>query len=378
MRVIHIFSGLYQGGAESQLEKLIYHSRSTEVEHIVISLKNDETPLMKKLMDNGIDVYCMGFNGWRSVLGFYKLKVQLKLLMTNSSVIQCWMYHANFFGLLTAYSLGMSNRVVWNIRRTQLPKGITGVFAKLCAIISNRIPVKIICCAEAAKVSHVIAGYNEKNISVIHNGIDIDLFIPNVSARNKFRIDLGFSTDDMVVGMVGRYAPIKGHIYLLQAFHHLLSDIENIKIKLVLVGRGIKNADNLQSLLNVSELDSHLTIMNERSDIWNVMPGFDLLCMPSESEGFPNVVAEAMSCGVPVLVTDVGDASIIVENTDMVVEPCKPMDIVDKISLFYQLPIKERMKYSESVRTQITSRFSIEMAWIAYRELYNQLIEFKK
>ncbi|MBF4333365.1 hypothetical protein EAY29_24400, partial [Vibrio anguillarum] len=70
MKVIHILSGLYQGGAESQLEKLILFSKNENISHVVISLKNDKTPLMQRFRDGGITVHCVGFNGIGVFVGF--------------------------------------------------------------------------------------------------------------------------------------------------------------------------------------------------------------------------------------------------------------------------------------------------------------------
>ncbi|MDE1211672.1 glycosyltransferase [Vibrio aestuarianus] len=375
MKVIHILSGLYQGGAESQLEKLILFSKNENISHVVISLKNDKTPLMQRFRDSGITVHCVGFNGIGVFVGFFRLKALLKQLTTPTTVIQCWMYHANFFGLLAAWLIGVSGQVVWNIRRTELPKGLTGLLATLSAKLSHILPVKIICCAEAAKESHIVAGYNSANMLVIHNGIDIELFKPDNEARVNFRNEITVVDNDFVIGMVGRYAPIKGHTYLLQAFERLLIEGKNRSIKLVLVGREIETALPLQALLALPLIKINLILLAERSDISKVMPGFDLLCLPSLSEGFPNVVAEAMASGVPALVTDVGDAAIIVDNNDMVIAPADINKLTEKISAFIDKSSSEKKEISERARKLVVTQFSVEHAWQEYHELYKRIIE---
>lgn len=377
MKVIHILSGLYQGGAESQLEKLILFSENENISHIVISLKNDKTPLMQRLRDNGITVYCMGFNGIGVFVGFFRLKALLKKITKPTTIIQCWMYHANFFGLLAAWLIGVSNQVVWNIRRTELPRGLTGLVTTFSAKLSNILPVKIVCCAEAAQKSHIVAGYNSENMLVIHNGIDIDLFKPDDEARAKFRNEISVANNDFIIGMVGRYAPIKGHVYLLQAFERLLNEGQNRSIKLVLVGREIEMAAPLQALFTSPLIKINLTLLAERSDISKVMPGFDLLCLPSLSEGFPNVVAEAMASGVPALVTDVGDASIIVDDNDMIIAPADIKQLTEKLSNFIDKSSSEKKEMSERARKHIVTQFSIEHAWLEYYKLYKRIIEDK-
>jgi len=376
LKVIHILSGLYQGGAESQLEKLINHSGCNSIEHIVISLKNEQTPLMQRFHDNNIRVYCLGFSGLGSLYGFVKLVKLLNRLNTSETIIQCWMYHANFFGLLAATCVGLSKKVVWNIRRTELPGGVTGVLSKLSAKLSNIIPVQIICCANAAKKSHIEAGYNPKNMRVIHNGIDVELFQPNQQQGLSFRKELDLSKSDFIIGMVGRYAPIKGHIYLLKAFKQLLEIMGTSakELKLVLIGRDIISAEPLQTLLTDPLLKKHLVIVPERCDIHQVMPAFNLLCLPSESEGFPNVVAEAMACGVPALVTDVGDAAVIVDNADMVIPLAQVGEMAEKLFIFINRNKLEKNELSNCARTRIITYFSVDRAWQEYFKIYNQVI----
>lgn len=375
MKIIHVFPNLAQGGAESQLERLINYSKELGVEHVVISLKNDETALMQRLKKNAVPVYSMGFNSiFSSLLGLFKLRSLLKKLVNEDTVIQCWMYHANFVGLLIAISLGLSKKLVWNIRRTELPKGATGFIALFSASLSN-LPGRVVCCAEAAKMSHIAVGYNSRNMLVIRNGIDIEIFRPDDMARVKFRNEISVTENDFVIGMVGRYAPIKGHLYLLQAFERLLMEGKHRSIKLVLVGREIETALPLQALLASSIIKENLILLAERADISKVMPGFDLLCLPSLSEGFPNVVAEAMASGVPALVTNVGDAAIIVDNDDMVVPAADIKKLTEKLSIFLDKSTAEKVDISERARQFIVSQFSIEYAWQEYYKLYKQIIE---
>jgi glycosyltransferase involved in cell wall biosynthesis len=376
LKVIHILSGLYQGGAESQLEKLISHSRGKNVEHIIISLKSDQTPLVQKFRDNNITVYCLGFSGVGVFSGFFKLIMLLKKLKSPIMVIQCWMYHANLFGLLAARFAGLSSKVVWNIRRTELPKGTTGMISKLAAKLSFVSAINIVCCAAAAKKSHIDAGYNAENMLVIHNGIDVELFHPDEKYGACFREEIGLSVDDFIIGMVGRYAPIKGHIYLLQAFKQLLASNElNVpSIKLVLIGRDIADAEILQPFITDMMLVNHLIIVPERADIYKVMPAFNLLCLPSKSEGFPNVVAEAMACGVPALVTDVGDAAVIVGAPALVLPPLNFEALSEKMLDYINLSQTDKTVLAKKARARVCHYFSVESAWQKYDELYQKII----
>jgi glycosyltransferase involved in cell wall biosynthesis len=377
LRVVHIISALYQGGAESQLEKLIYHSKSIGIEHIVVSLKNDETPLMVRLKENGVKVYCLGFNGVGSIVGFFKLVKLLKLLNSQECVFQCWMYHANFFGVLAGIRAGILSKIICNIRRTELPKGATGILAKISAKLSHIFPITTVCCAEAARLSHIKSGYNNEHMKVIFNGIDTKLFKPEQDIRELFRKKINAESDEFIIGMIGRYAPIKGHLNMLRAFQYLLQDIDITKksVRLVLIGRGIRESKALHNTLNLAELEGKVTILDEQSEIWRVMAGLDLLCLPSNSEGFPNVVAEAMSSSVPAIVTDVGDAALIVNRSEMIVPPRNSHALAAAIKEYIQRTPNEKKALANDVRKLIVSRYSLGDAWNNYYTLYKNILE---
>jgi len=383
MRVVHIISALYQGGAESQLEKLIYHSHShshsqTEfVEHIVISLKNEKTPLMKRLRIHGVKVYCLNFSGGKTFVSFFQLRSLLKKLIVDQTVIQCWMYHANLFGLIASFSLGVTNKLVWNIRRTQIPTGFTGLIAKIGGLATHYISIQTVCCAYAAKESHINSGYNPKEMIVIPNGIDTDKFVPNPEVRAQKRKELGIRPESFTIIMIGRFSAVKGHIYLLEAVQTLFRQQSALKkeVNVLMIGRNVKSEKSLISLLSSPELLDNVIIEEEKEDIWNFIPCGDLLCMPSLSEGFPNVVAEAMSCGIPAIVTNVGDAAKIVGNENMVAIPLSSVSLAEVLQSFLNTSIDERQTVSNFSRKRVCSLYSISTAWNNYNRLYNTIIE---
>ncbi|HAS8533059.1 TPA: glycosyltransferase [Vibrio vulnificus] len=375
MKVVHIISALYQGGAESQLEKLIdYSSRNSGTEHVVISLKDDQTELMVRLRNKGISVYTLGMNrvfSFRSVINLIKL---LNAICTTNTIVQCWMYHANLLGFIASTLSSTQPKVVWNIRRTQLPKGITGLVSNICSFISNISPVSIVCCAQSAKESHILGKYSEKHMVVISNGIDTNLFVQSEAAREKFRSKLGIETHQKVIGMVARFELIKGHKNLLDAFHILVSDRKLDDTFLVLVGRNIRGQSSICGYLNSDTIGRKIVLVEETQDIWNIYPGFDVLCMPSLSEGFPNVVAEAMSCGVGVVATDVGDAANIISNPGNIVEPQNAVALADCLERYIsKLNISDH-QISDDLRASIQSRYSIEVAWKRYENLYKSIL----
>ena len=152
----------------------------------------------------------------------------------------------------------------------------------------------------------------------ILNGCDHDIFRP--SDRRAAREALGITAADRVVLYVGRFARSKGLMELVAAFSALAKDIPDLK--LVCVGSGL-----LQSVLE-TQLKDRVRITGNQSllEVARWMVAADLFCLPSYSEGCPNVVIEAISCGCPVVATDVGGIPELVNPDCAILVPPKDVD----------------------------------------------------
>jgi glycosyltransferase involved in cell wall biosynthesis len=305
-KVLHIITGLNDGGAEGVLTRLCLHSK--KVQPVVISLMNDGKygPL---LAQSGIAIHCLGMNPGRpSVLRFFRL-VRL-IRREQPDVVQTWMYHADLLGGIAARLAGV-RRVFWGIRHSTLEKGkskrSTIMIARLCALLSSWVPEKIICCAKKAQDVHADIGYSARKLRVIPNGYDLSRFRSDAVEGAKVRAELGLGSNDFIIGNVGRFDPLKDHFNLLQALARVAE--RKIPFRCLLIGKGL-SPDNDDLVKNIAELglQDSVLLVGQRSDVPAVMNSLDLHVLSSLSEGFPNVLAEAMACGTPCVSTDVGDA----------------------------------------------------------------------
>jgi glycosyltransferase involved in cell wall biosynthesis len=219
-------------------------------------------------------------------------------------------------------------------------------------------------------------GYNSSKMVVIPNGYDTTLLIPDKAKRKKFRNELGVFTDIPVLGMVARYHPQKGHSYLLNALG-ILRD-RGGRFKCVLVGPGM-NSDNkeLCTIIDDLKLFDFLSLMDERADVSTVMNGLDLHVLSSLCEAFPNVVAEAMACGTPCVVTDVGDAAFIVGPSGWVVPASDSQSLANAIELaldeMREQP--ERWKQRQSAAsTRILENYSLESMIAKFHDVWEKSV----
>lgn len=368
-KILHIITGLNGGGAETVLYRLC--KNDTRNKHTVISMMDEGKygPLLREI---GIDVYTLNMRAGRvSFSGLIKLYRLIKEIAPD--VVQTWMYHADLIGGVIAHLAGVK-KIFWNIRHTTLEKGIskksTFIIAKLCAKLSKIIPYKIVCCATKALEVHANLGYQQDKLIVISNGYELEKFSPDLTSAEAFRDELGCG-NKIILGMVGRYDPLKDHNNLLKALSLVEKQTSNFVC--VLVGRDLASDNiNLMNEINRLELSKYILLLGQRNDIPQVMNGLDLHILSSMSEGFPNVLAEAMACGTPCITTNVGDAAVIVGDTGWIVQS-RDSELLAKgilAALAAQKDVQSWNSRKEACRKRIVSHFSIEQMVQSYDALW--------
>ena len=369
MKILNIIVGLNDGGAEGILYRLCLYDKNYK--HIVISLM-DEGKYGPLLKEAGIEVYCLNMPAGRfTFTGLYKL---FKLIRkSNPNIVQTWMYHADLIGGVVARLAGVKN-VFWNIRHTKLEPGkskrSTIFIAKLCAMLSKRVPVGIVCCAEKAREVHTLIGYDTSKMTVIANGYDPSILcaIPNSQAQLNKELGDVFPA----IGMVARFDPEKEHFDLLEAF--LIVKKKGLPHKLVLVGYKI-NTSNIALIEKIEslKLKNEVLLLDQRRDIPTIMSSLDLHVLSSSSEAFPNVLAEAMACNTPCVTTDVGEAAHIVGDTGWVVKPKNPQALADAILIALnelQSDPSTWVNRKVACRKRIVNNFSIETMVGKYHQVW--------
>ena len=187
---------------------------------------------------------------------------------------------------------------------------------------------------------------------VIANGIDTEHFAPTEIGALKFRESLGIQAETPLIGQVGRVIPLKDHRTLLNAFALLSTELPHIH--LVCCGQGAEvQFQSLQALASSLSIADRVHWVKHAKDLPAVYSALDHLMMSSRSEGFPNVVAEAMACGTQAVVTDVGEAGHIVGDTGAVVS------VGDANQMASAALRLLRQQGHNSARSRITELFSV-------------------
>nr|WP_091657014.1 glycosyltransferase [Massilia sp. PDC64] len=375
MRIAHVIIGLNVGGAELMLKRLVEsYPAASGYSHSVISLTQIGV-VGEQMKAAGIPVAVIGM---RSALDVPRVLVALVRILrkTRPDVVQTWMYHADLLGGLAARVSGNSN-IIWGVRTTDVNAGgvrATTFVMYLCALLSRVIPRKIVCAANASRRVHARAGYDDKRMVVIPNGFNIDHLKVLPGERTAFREQYGFSTKNLVIGTLGRFNLAKDHKNFVQAAGLLCEKFPDLRF--LLVGRGLDSSNiELNQWILDTGFPDRFVLLGERSDVPKCLSAMDIFCLSSRTEGFPNVVGEAMAMGVPCVVTNVGDAAFLVGETGIVVPRENSAALATGIERLLTMPADEREALGKKARERIHAEFTMERVRERFDSVYHALSE---
>jgi glycosyltransferase involved in cell wall biosynthesis len=374
VRVLHIIVGLEIGGAERNLARLVAGTgEAGRFRHEVVSLTSVGT-IGADLLRSGIPVDALGMKRAIDVPAAF---FRLRSLIGNRrpDIVQTWMYHADLIGGLAARSAGV-RKVVWGVRSTAMMPGTsrsTRLLRRILAVLSSRLPAAIVCAAEASRRAHAAAGYDDSKMVVIANGVDVDAPTASHASRLQLRQECGWEGNVLVVGCVGRFNPYKDYRTFVSAAGMVCRD--DPRSRFVLIGRGLDSGnEDLIGWIRATGHPDRFSLLGERRDVPSLLAGLDVFCLSSRSEGFPNVVAEAMAARVPCVVTDAGDAALIVGDTGTAVPICDPAALARALEECLALDESARAALGDRARGQVTSRFSLASSHARFVALYEGLM----
>ncbi len=179
----------------------------------------------------------------------------------------------------------------------------------------------------------------DEKVSVINNALKIENYLEG-NVESYLRQELDIDSDTILIGCIGRLSQEKGQLEFLRACKDIIN--ENIKVKLVLVGMG-PDKDKLNNYVELNGMSESVFFTGFRKDMNNIYNNLDLVVQSSFTEGMPNVILEALLMSTPVIATDVGGTSEIIENgiNGVLINPGKENEIHNCIKNF----LKNREQY---------------------------------
>ena len=357
------------------LYKLLSATDPSDFDSAVISLLGRGT-LGDPIEALGVPVHTMGMTDALSLLASVGPLLDL-VGRLQPDLIQGWMYHANLAAWLAGHWPGSRVPVLWNIRHSvddlSVERRRTAALIRVGARLSS-FPVAIIYNAHASAAQHAALGYAVDRQRVIPNGFDCERFRPRASDRSDLRQSLGLAPETLLIGLVARYHPMKDHATFLRAA--ALLAVDRPAVHYILVGRDVSDGNAaLRQQIQAAGLEGRVHLLGERDGIAAIMAGLDIFTLTSAwGEGFPNVVGEAMACGTPCVVTDVGDAAWIVGGTGRVVPRRDPEALAQAWAALFELGPEGRARLGQAARQRIVGRFSLPDVAEQYAALYQEVL----
>ncbi len=309
--VVHVMTGLEVGGAETLLLELCREDIRRGRSPFVASLMSDG-PMRDRFAQIGVQVVGLGMRrGNWSMPGLVRLARLIR--RQRPRIVQGWLYHGNLAATAAAWVSGVfpRPRLAWGILNSfpdftcyppRLRRAVR-VSAKLSPFVDG-----ILYNSRIALEAHQQFGFRSRRTQLVSNGIDLDRFRFDPVSRAAVRRSLGLPDDAIAVIAVGRNDPMKNWAGMLAA----ADAVADRNIWLVAVGEGTERLP----------AGPQRCLLGRRDDMPALYSAAEIFMLASHfGEGTSVALCEAMACGLPVIVTEVGDNGLIARDAGIVVPP---------------------------------------------------------
>lgn len=362
-RVLFLIPSLASGGAERQLCELTQHLDRARFEVHVATFYapgegNDGLFWDQLAGRRDMSLHCL--HKRRGMAGFL---TAIPKLLALGLRIRPHLVHGYTDGNAPALLVGrlLGARVIWGIRRT------SGDPSKLNArsitfrkwfILGSRFVDMIIFNSEAGRANHLRMGWSPRDARVVTNGFDVARFAPDAALGAAQREAWGIPPEVPLLGISGRLHPVKDHPTFLRAAAGILAVLPDAHF--VCIGHGpAPYAEDLQRQAEALGLGARLHWAGRVGDMRSAYNALSLLLLTSTDEGFPNVLGEAMACGVPCVSTRVGDAEPLVGDTGHVVAAGDVPGLVAGALRLLRESTADREARAAACRDRIVTRYSV-------------------
>lgn len=374
-RTLFLIRSFGRGGAERQLVALASELQRSGWE-IAIACFYVGGAFQADLARAGVRVIDLKKRGRWDVLGFLWRLLHV-FREYDADIVHGYMPVANMLALLARVG-HRDVSVIWGVRASNIDLAYYDWLSRLTFWASckfARLADRVIANSHAGADYHVAHGHPAVSMAVIPNGIDVESFCFDLTGRERLRREWKVNNNDRLIGLVGRLDPMKDHKTFLDAAALLAERSPHWRF--VCVGEGPVNyTESLHQQSEALGLNGRLIWSGARDDMRSVYSSLDIAVSSSSfGEGFPNVVAEAMACERPCVVTDVGDSALIVGKCGLVVPPRNPAALAAAIQQIAEASEGAGISLGISARERIMRQFSLERLSSRSKDLLWALFE---
>jgi len=376
MKIMFLIRSLDVGGAERQLVSLARGLQETG--HIVsVAVFYSGGKLELELEDSGVAIHSLEKKGRWDIFGFGKRVVQL-LKSQQIDIFHSYLPGANIIAVLAKPLLGKAP-VVLAVAASNMDMSCYDRLARFTYWLEARLARfsdLIISNSKSGLLCAVQRGFPENKMIVLPNPHDTEKFKHDIDSRQRVRQEWEVNDKDILIGTVARFDAMKDHRNFIKAAALLSKERKDVRF--ICVGDGPDEYElELENLTVQLGVNKRFIWPGPRQDMPDVYSALDInTCSSSFGEGLPNAIGEAMSCGTPCVVTDVGDCARIVEDTGEVVSPGSPQALADGWREMIRRLNCEGAVVGQRSRERIVNKFSkqevVKLTDMEFRKLQSQ------
>ncbi|MDB6138288.1 MAG: hypothetical protein JWO94_1360, partial [Verrucomicrobiaceae bacterium] len=372
--MLHFITGIGGGGAENFLRGLATTMDGSRWQTVIVVVRvHPHEDFVEELRARGCTVHDLNANALLN-LGVWTATRRL-IQQERPDIVQTWMHHADFIGGIAAWSAGYRN-VVWGVRAMEMHRNPgdsrlkIGLFQRALGFCSKWMPRKIITNSTGAIGVHAAMGYPRDKFVWVPNGVNAGRFSPRPEMGSETRKALNIPPEVPVVGFIGRFHPVKDLALFFDAA--ALVQARQPEVHLVLMGGTVDELyPAAREAFEKLPRREQVRFVPFGACTDRYYPAFSLFSLCSESEAFPNVVLEAMACGVPCATTNAGDCAIMLENLGEVVPVRDRQAMAEAWRRMLGLSAAERAALEVKSHTRAAQEYSLERAARRFEDVYD-------
>ena len=372
-RILHTITGLNMGGAEIMLARFLEQLDPRAFSSTVLSLLTPGV-LHPRVTRSSTEVLSINMARGLRPLDVVRLASCVRQAAVPD-LLHGWMYHGNMAAMAGSILARRFRPVIWSIHHSVTKLSDESISTQRVIRLSARLSRRtsaISYCSRVSADDHERLGFDPERRVVIPNGTDCAIYKPVPEAGARLRNLLGLPPERIIVGHVGRFHPMKDQVGLVHALRQVVAmgyDIQGI-----LIGEGHVEGPVRMAARELG-MDERITTLGVRTDLTEILPGLDLYVLPSAwGEAFSLATGEAMACGVPAVVTDVGDAAWLVGSTGVLVKPGVPDALAAGLRALLTMDADSRRELGARARRRIVEEFSLSLYVRRHLDLYERVL----
>ncbi len=304
LKVLQLVYNWGLGGYENYLTNLVEKLHNKECKFYLAY--SERLPMPELVKSLGIETFEIPMKSPYDVSAARKVKKLCKDLSIDA--VQTHFIRERYIAAMSGL-LGNKARLIYT-SHVVVPKSSV---LRLTNRIVSSFEDKIIAISYAGRDQMLEEGLNPKKIKVIHHGVDISYWAEK--AQSTIRNELGIGEDEFLIATTGRFSPEKGHSFLIEAVRQFKDSAGSLadKCKFLIAGDGelLEDCKDLAKKIGVSDI---VIFTGFRTDIRNILQGSNLYVSPSKEEALGISIIEAIATGLPVISTDVGGTSEVINE----------------------------------------------------------------